>query len=149
MCKTNSTKCQTERCHAVISSASWERRHEDPLADKQRWYCPNCGARYKCGFGVLVEFLEKGQTYYCKAEFPEQDIQDMKWMSVENGVRRAGHRDLKEARELLNLVPHVAPACKQTFQPTVHEGVFLFDPRWMESLPDLDWNVLYKLAKDT
>ena len=44
-----------ERCHTATLSASWKRRHDDPVATKQRWYCPVCESRYTPNNGVLAE----------------------------------------------------------------------------------------------
>ncbi len=72
-----------ERCHTLTVSSLWNRLHQDPIATKQRWYCPVCQAKYKTTNVVMVELMCNGETSYVKAPFPPDDIADLKAMAVD------------------------------------------------------------------
>ena len=57
-------------CNTLIESKQWDRLHEDPNATGQRWYCCNCGAKYRTKFGVLIEWKINGIAHYLLAELP-------------------------------------------------------------------------------
>ncbi len=65
-------------CATIQSSATWARKHQDPLAPKQVWYCRVCGCSYKTTMGVMLEMRRGDQSFYMKAAFPPDDIQDNK-----------------------------------------------------------------------
>ena len=45
-------------CRTVKLSNWWNTKHADPLATKQKWYCPACQAGYKTKWGgVIVEMV--------------------------------------------------------------------------------------------
>ena len=87
----------------------WGRMLEDPqIAAGQRWYCPLCAARYRTRHGVLVDIVIKGQrqqALYAKADFPPDDIKDLKAMAVEHKLRHA-----TRPQELLASCPTIYPS---------------------------------------
>ena len=115
-------KVGTEHCGTMTLSSQWTRRHEDPLAQKQRWYCPACGARYKTTSGVLVELVHGGATHHVRADFPPESIQEVKWASVQRS-----HDHATTPETLLAAIPDAAPA----------SGVVL------QKIPTLPGNWLY------
>ena len=72
-----------ERCPTVIASSRWQRRFDDPLQTKQRWFCTVCGARYKVASGVLVQFTQHGRESYARASIPPTHLQMVKCASVQ------------------------------------------------------------------
>ena len=50
-------------CRTVTRSAFWKKKHDDPLATKQKWYCPHCEAGYRTKFGLIVELTVKRSSF--------------------------------------------------------------------------------------
>ena len=62
-------------CRTLIRSDCWNKRHDDPNAAGQRWYCPECGARYRSKFGVVCEFIYgPNDVRYCRAACPDYEM---------------------------------------------------------------------------
>ena len=57
-------------CNTVISAMEWDRLHDDVTATKQRWYCKECGAKYKTKYGVTCEIIMGEKAFYALAELP-------------------------------------------------------------------------------
>ena len=64
-----------ERCNTLTISSGWFRKHSDPLAYGQKWYCTICRARYKTTQGVLVLFTHNGVESYVRAAIPPDHMQ--------------------------------------------------------------------------
>ena len=86
----------TETCGTLIPSKLWPRRFDDPGATKQRWYCACCGAKYKTGFGMLVEFhLKKNNvSTFMLAEISNRDVEDVRAMYLEATLNVKDHKEL-------------------------------------------------------
>ena len=138
----------TDRCNTATNSFAWDRLHADPLATKQRWYCPECGKRYTTTYGVIVELIDRTITpavaMYSKAEFPPQDIQDLKALCVQQKLRQA-----KSPKELLDSLPWMSVADQTHIFTKSKDGVFRFCNETRENLPQLEWYQLYNLVKDS
>ena len=135
-----------DRCNAAIQSLAWDRMIADPIANKQRWYCNVCGARYKTAYGVLVELIVKGNTkeaLYCKADLPPEDMKDLKAMCVQSKLRHAN-----TPQELLAALPTLSPQDRGTFFTETKPGVFTFTTEVCDSLPKMEWYQLYNLVKE-
>ena len=87
-------------CCTLIESLKWTRFHDLPFAIKQRWYCGYCRAKYKTKFGVLCEMRIGTQAMYCKAEIPPSDLQDAKFMKIEDELKT-----FKTPEELIMATP--------------------------------------------
>lgn len=127
-------------CNTLIQSLDWERLHDAPHATKQRWYCM-CGAKYKTKFGVLVEIVTSAsQALYCKADLPPHDLQDAKFMKVQQDFAQC-----KTPEELINALPRAAPMEKAKFITKVpgRDGHFKFDYEMFAGLEKLEWMQLY------
>ena len=133
------------RCNTLTLSAHWQRRHGDPLASGQRWYCPVCSARYKTGSGVLVEFVGGDASYYLRADFPPKALQEVKWASVQRG-----HANAITPEALLAAIPDAAPASAcytRRVEGLILNGreltsVYLYDMDALDRIPRLDWTAL-------
>ena len=116
-------------------SSQWKRRHEDTLAQKQRWYCPACEARYKTSSGVLVELIRGGKAHYVQADFPPESIQEVKWSSVQRA-----HDDARTPAELLAAIPEAAPAEGVVLQKMRGlPGSWLYNDKVLAEIPRLNW----------
>ena len=80
---------------------------------------------------------------YSKAEFPPQDIQDLKALCVEQKLRQA-----KSPKELLDSLPWMSVADQTHIFTKSKDGVFKFRNETRETLPQLEWYQLYNLVKD-
>ena len=89
-------------CGTLILSDNWDRFHTDPLANKQRWYCNVCGAKYMTRFGVLCEMSHKKSNIvgYCLAGHPPFEFKDVKTMAIQERVK-----DMKTPQELYKALP--------------------------------------------
>ena len=120
-------------------SSQWKRRHEDPLARKQRWYCPACDARYKTTSGVLVELVYGGATHYVRADFPPETIQEVKWACVQRA-----HDHARTPEALLASIPDAAPASGIVLQKMEGlPGSWLYNREALASIPPLNWAKLF------
>ena len=69
-------------CCAVTLSTEWDQLHADPLASKQRCYCPECNAKCKTTCGMLAELRFGPNLSCCSADCPDDDIFDPKCFSI-------------------------------------------------------------------
>jgi hypothetical protein len=91
-------------CWTMINSKFWTTLHPDPIADKQRWYCKVCRAKYKTRFGVLIELVQDGSAKYIMAEFPPDSMVDARGMAIEEK-----YKHVKSPADLLAAVPNLIP----------------------------------------
>jgi hypothetical protein len=137
--------CRSNKCDTLTSGKDWDMLHVDPLADKQRWYCPACGTRYKTTFGVVCELklANTPKPVFCYASFPEQSWIDAKFSAVEESFANKG---IQTAQELFDAIPKLMPlkgsqALRETFP-----GAFKFVGVEIEDLPVLDWFQLFNIC---
>ena len=131
-------KCGTEICTTVVISSRWNRRHEDPLADKQRWYCPVCSARYKTTNGVLLQMTQGGQDHWIRATFPDEWAKKTK-----AAVVQAEHPAALNARALLEAIPEATLAPSSFIKKHDRlEGVYIYDYDTLQGTALCDWNDL-------
>ena len=118
----------------------------------QKWYC-HCGTKYNTTFGMVVEMIDHHQNppvgWYMRADFPEQDIKDMKTLLRYDRLKREGVT-VMDPVELLKRLPKVEPLAQGTlfvpYEPgnPDWEGHFdLVDKLKWESLPKFSWTDLY------
>ena len=130
-------------CRTVTLSNWWKKKHADPLATKQKWYCPHCEGELQdkmVGVGGVVEIVvnrvafnlpeaaagdenfevQKGvwskewMGLYCKAELPPpQHIQDLKCGAVEQNFGW-----FTSPLQLMKIIPELAPIANRALQPT-------------------------------
>jgi hypothetical protein len=135
-----------ERCNTAIRSDLWDRLKNDPLATKQRWYC-SCGARYMTKYGVLVEIVGfsggKRTAMYARAEFPPQDMQDLKCLCVRQMLRPC-----ITPEELMSSLPKLKIVATQELFNETKEGHYKFNGQILDELPELEWYQLYNLIKE-
>ena len=136
-------------CGTLILSDKWDTLLEDPLAEKQRWYCM-CNKRYQPKFGVLVEIVhrmgpEKAETAcYALAEHPPFNLKDLKAMAIQEQFQ-----NLKTPQELYKALPKAKPLDRGTFLKPVAEmeGFYKFDVPMFKSIPEFQWNQLFNLPE--
>ena len=83
-------KITPSTCGTLIPSKLWPRKdEEDPLAEKQKWYCWQ-GHKYKASWGQVVEFYTVGKRLlYAYATIPSGNIQDIRAIAIqEKSARR-------------------------------------------------------------
>ena len=134
-----------ERCHTATLSASWKRRHDDPIATKQRWYCPTCEARYTPNNGVLAEMRLENTLYYVKLDCLPDWAKDMKAMLIQKE-----HPTVRTAAELLDRLPAVAPCTHEWLFPAPGKpGSFKFDGDYFQTLEEIKWECLWSFIDPT
>ena len=83
------------QCNHVTASKEWLRRHKDPAATGQRYYCKaeECKARYKTAWGTLIEIYDnaKENYYYMKAPVPDDHVHDILALAKQKEMPK-GHR---------------------------------------------------------
>ena len=92
------------------------RKHSDPCATGQNWYCRVCEARYKTTSGVMAQMISEGQSHFIRASFPTYDLEQMKWNCVLDA-----HTGAMTPEELLRPIP--ASLC-----PLLEIRLVLFPP---------------------
>ena len=112
---------------------------EDPLACKQRWYCPVCFARYRTTNGVMVQMVCNGVDRFVRATFPEHGLQQVKWTSVQRS-----HAQATTPEALLQAIPEAAIHPNRVIQPVKgHLGAYFFDGEAFDQIPCFDWAKLF------
>jgi hypothetical protein len=92
-------------CNTLILNKDWMRKHEDPLATKQKWKCRCCGAKYFTKFGMVVEIRwVGGGASLSLAPCTDDDDKDLHALILQDRFP-----DVKTAEELYDLIPTVVP----------------------------------------
>ena len=136
------------RCHTLTASKRWLQRFLDPLATKQRWYCPTlwCGAKYRAGRGMILEVSDAtGKPMHARCEV-HPDALDLKAAFLEMEINP------ETPEELFAKIPEVSPflgegsvwrkaTASEVTPGHSTEGVFklLADEAWVNSLPHWPW----------
>ena len=129
-------------CNTVIEATAWDRLIDQLEATGQRWYCKMCHAKYKTKYGVLVEFINGSQACYCRGELPPFDIQDAKFMAIEQHFGQ-----YKTPAELLAALPTIHPLARGDFlKPTAYDGHYIFNAEMMAGLETMDWSQMYNMT---
>lgn len=131
---------EKNKCYSLILNKRWDIAGDDPLA-ANRWYCPLCTGKYHYGWGVLVEILVGTTVYYCLADAPPPDAEDLRAMIMEEQycspalpdgaatagrpgssaespgcVATAGRPAATTPEELYNMIPVVYPRSMGLFE---------------------------------
>ena len=130
-------------CNTVIVSAAWDRMHADPEAYKQRWYCNVCGAKYMTKFGVMLEFVICGTSYFMQAPFPVGG-----WQAVKNKCIETRFVGCKTPDALLKAMPTVHPTTSDWLIKTTKWGVYSVVPGAMEDVPMMRWDQIFNVLRD-
>ena len=156
-CQAHQTADNPEGCRGMIRADAWTQRFT--LAEEaasggtgQRWYC-HCEARYHCSYGVCVELIDHAaappQAWYLHAEFPTEDIRDLKTLFRADKLRREGHA-VVEPTDLLRHLPRVTPMALGTVFHEYAPHDPRFDGHWelapgmtWDMLPTFEWSTLY------
>jgi hypothetical protein len=111
--------------------------YPDPLAEKQRWYCLECEARYKTTFGVVCEMklANAPKPVYCYAGFPEQAMLDAKFSMVEQGF---ADRGIQTAQELFHAIPKLKLLRDSQMHRETKPGAYKFVSIEIGDLPVLE-----------
>ena len=129
-------------CCTLILSKQWSTLHDDHMASPQRWYC-SCGARYRTKFGVVCEIVVgPNDVRYCRAECPDYDMKDIKFMTFEE---QFGQRDMSP-QELCDALPGFQPMNRGVFLQEIptNPGHYHFDRNMFEDLgPMMEWHDIF------
>ncbi len=129
-------------CDTVIEASSWDRFKEARESSGQRWYCKCCHAKYKTKYGVLVEMINGSQACYCRGELPPFDIQDAKFMAIEQHFSQ-----YTTPAELLAALPTIHPLARGDFlRQTSYDGHYTFNAEMMAGLETMNWSQLYNMT---
>ena len=107
-----------------------------------------CGKRYNTTYGVLIEIVTRtsggpARAMYARAEFPPQDIQDLKFLCVQEKLRHC-----RTPEELMDSLPTMKIMATDHLFTEVKEGHYRFNGEVLDELPQLKWYQLYNLTKD-
>ena len=87
-----------------LCSKRWRRKHSDPLATGQKWYCNVCGTTYKTRYGMLVEVhLSNGAVFWIRGEFADE-YNDIKHMAAAER-----HAEARTPMELYHAIQEITP----------------------------------------
>ena len=134
-------QCHAE-CMSVIPSKDWDRKFEDPLASKQKWYC-HCAAKYNATWGQLVELKRVNaagelERFYMKAEVPTWDAEDVRAMYHEATM------DPASPMELYNNVKRVVPTVSNLIVASGSHLEICSIGAW-DALPFLQWFEIFRM----
>jgi hypothetical protein len=140
----------------VITGAKrWILKNDkDPLAAKQAWYCPSCGAKYRPKYGLLCELFDLATNLrsYALADFHE-DFMDVKSINLEAKLGSL----VTSPEDLYKAVPEVFPVSSELIRPlapgeydwraqkTGSFKVLQYD--LLAKLPRWSWDQLWRFAK--
>jgi hypothetical protein len=137
-------------CGTLVPSKRWNLMdEEDPLADKQRWYCWQ-NHRHNASHGQVVELMTVGgRLMYAWTEVPSGTIQDIRAIRIE---KECGSKTAEEIYADLPVIPpqvdhghiHIhraAPPC-----PAGQERWFGMEEEFFNDLPYFPWNQIFNFA---
>jgi hypothetical protein len=96
-------------CYRITPSKEWGRKHEDPLATKQSWYC-SCWSKYNATWGQIVEIsrysfrTKQMEKIYLRSDLPPWDEEDVRAMHLEETLKPKSSRELYEKVKALRPV---------------------------------------------
>jgi hypothetical protein len=130
-----------EVCMILLSSKQWKQLFPDvPWCPGQRWYCLCCTARYRAGWGVVVEFRKGDKYYYMAAACPPEGILDIRAMMHEKHYGPA-----ISASELYAKLPVVKPHATSLVVP--HGKFMKFADRVvLDGLREFKWETIFQFA---
>jgi hypothetical protein len=142
ICKAGATNW---KCLSLLASKEWTQLFPDTAwCSGQRWYCRTCAARYRAGFGVIVEVRKGGHFYYMQAECPPDGVIDVRAMMHEE--KYAKTKKLSAA-ELYALLPTTRPT-PTSFVIEQGNGFMKFiNEATLETLPEWKWETIFQFAK--
>ena len=145
VCRARTGWDEKKNCHAecmsVIPSKDWDRKFEDPLASKQKWYC-HCAAKYNANWGQLVKLKRmnaKGELerFYMKAEVPGWDVEDVR------AFYQWSMMDPSSPMELYNNVRRVVPTASNLIVASGSHHKICNNETW-DLLPFFKWSGIFR-----
>jgi hypothetical protein len=138
------TACE---CLRLIPSKDWKRKHTDPLAPKQRYYCGSgCEARYNASWGQVVEVARvctstrEVERFYMRADVPSWDVEDIRAMELEASL------PVSSAEDLYSRVKRVEPSLNDVIVKDAEGFKRVRDPATFNALPEFKWAEIFNLA---
>ena len=134
-------------CATLILSKTWARKHNDPMASRQVYYCHQ-GHKYATKYGQLVQLVIAGRSFFMRAEVPDWDIEDIRAINQEeeNGW------DASTSAEQIFAVAKVASPleCDQSgllVPIAAHDGHFkITNLEVFKSMPMFPWAQIYTFS---
>jgi hypothetical protein len=129
----------------VTPSKDWARKHADPLATRQKYYCA-CRAAYNASWGQLVEISRLNRATgilercYVKADVPSWDVEDVRAMHLEESLKP------RSAGELYQAVKRVVPAITDVVVRDAEGHTKVVDEAMWNAIPTFRWVEVFNLA---
>jgi hypothetical protein len=93
------------RCNTLLLNKEWLRKHDDPMAPRQKWKCRCCGSKYLTKMGMIVEIRWiGGGASLSLADCTDDDDKDLHAMILQDKFAGA-----KTPEELYDMIPTVVP----------------------------------------
>jgi hypothetical protein len=131
-------------CFRITPSKEWGRKHADPLATKQKWYC-SCYSKYNCNWGQIVEISRYSQLtkqmekIYLRSDVPPWDGEDVRAMHLEETLKP------KSSRELYDRVKTLRPVANALIEE--RDGhMRIIDREVYNMLAEFKWAELNNMA---
>ena len=144
------------------------KKHSDPLATKQKWYCPSCGSGYKTKFGVIIEMVVNRKEFdfpeaeedeehfeiakgvwskewmglYCKADIMPQQFQDLKASCIEKY-----NPECTTPAQLLDAIPELRPIQRKALVPKRGKGQYMLTKEADDEMASANWDELFCICK--
>jgi hypothetical protein len=135
-----------QSCLRCTPSKDWGRRHADPMACKQRYYC-GCNSRYNASWGQIVEIsrlnkaTQQVDRCYVRADVPSWDIEDIRGMFLEEQ-----HPDVASAADLYSRIRRVEPATSDVIVESAGGFKKIASPETWAAIPTFRWVEIFNLA---
>ena len=142
---------EARRCCRIIPSKMWGRKHSDPLASKQKYYCyRDCNKKFEAPWGQLVEVRRVNtatgefEIFYMRAEVPSWDVEDIRAMHLED-TTAAG---CQTAADLFNKLKSVAPSKTSLVvdDPQLDDVRMFLSYEHFMALPEFSWWEIFTFA---
>jgi hypothetical protein len=126
-------------CLRVFASKDWPRKHDDPLAKGQSWYCTS-GKKFATAYGQVVrmQYILDGNLVTCwmKSDVPPWDAEDVRAMYYESELGT----ECKTPMELYQSVPYLRPEDEAAFEEDpLQPGTQRLKDEVLPMLPSFSW----------
>jgi hypothetical protein len=142
ICKSN-YRGTGEPCHRIVYWGKWTSRGFCMEKANQQMYCPCCSTKYRTSFGILVEIVAHGSTFYCLSEFPPDCF-----FSYGSLLVQTTRLKVNTPEELLAAIPNMTPASALRLTMEA-EGVYNIAVGYQDLAAKglLNWSLVYDLPK--
>jgi hypothetical protein len=135
-------------CCTVSPSKAWDRKHADPMAPRQSYYCHQWH-KHNASWGQLIEMRTlSGNMLYAWAQVPGCHIQDIRALKIEAECPKMSADDIFAS---LPVIPPQVQTGFITANEVANRGLpqpsyFSVDPDFFNSLEEFKWHQIFNMT---